>query len=324
MEPTDANRRAWNALHGHGTRARVGLPPIVRQTLGDLGRKRVLHLHCRTGEGAAELAELGAVVTAIDASPEALDAARERWPSILWVEGEIHALPGELRRRRYDLVFSPEGTLARAADLQAWSRGVAGALAARGELLMYDEHPVAECVDGLLRWRRQSDICGGGRLWQRAGIVSGKPGFRERLVDRARTTGRLALTGSTIECLQASELARSQNGRRAWLPAGMDIYPGACADRRPGDTLAFDAHRAAMKKVSCRRAPCAYDDGSDAATNYALSESAARRALEINPELPIAHQMYAHLEVSTGRARDAMLRLLDRVARGSNDPNVFA
>ena len=43
MEPTDANRRAWNALHRRGAQARVGLPPIVRQTLGDLGRKRVLH-----------------------------------------------------------------------------------------------------------------------------------------------------------------------------------------------------------------------------------------------------------------------------------------
>ena len=64
--------------------------------------------------------------------------------------------------------------------------------------------------------------------------------------------------------------------------------------------------------------------GSDAATNYALAESAVKRALEINPELPIAHQAYAHLEVSMGRSRDAMLRLLDRVARGSNDPNVFA
>src|SRR5436190_3162466 len=64
--------------------------------------------------------------------------------------------------------------------------------------------------------------------------------------------------------------------------------------------------------------------GNDAPANYALSESAVRRSLEINPDLPIAHQMYAHLEVSTGRARDAMLRLLDRIGRGSNDPNVFA
>jgi TolB-like protein len=64
--------------------------------------------------------------------------------------------------------------------------------------------------------------------------------------------------------------------------------------------------------------------GNDAPANYALAESAVRRALEINPDLPIAHQAYAHLEVSTGRARDSVMRLLDRVARGSNDPNVFA
>jgi non-specific serine/threonine protein kinase len=64
--------------------------------------------------------------------------------------------------------------------------------------------------------------------------------------------------------------------------------------------------------------------GNDAPSNYALAESAVRRALEINPDLPIAHQAYAHLEVSTGRARDSVMRLLDRVTRGSNDPNVFA
>ena len=64
--------------------------------------------------------------------------------------------------------------------------------------------------------------------------------------------------------------------------------------------------------------------GNDAITNYALAESSARRALEINPDLPIAHQVYAHIEVSTGRARESMVRLLDRVARGSNDPSVFA
>jgi TolB-like protein len=64
--------------------------------------------------------------------------------------------------------------------------------------------------------------------------------------------------------------------------------------------------------------------GSEFDVQYDLAERAAKRALEINPTLPIAHQIYAHIEVSTGRARDAMLRLLDRVAKGSNDPNVFA
>jgi TolB-like protein len=64
--------------------------------------------------------------------------------------------------------------------------------------------------------------------------------------------------------------------------------------------------------------------GSDTAEQYARAEAAAKRALELNPDLPIAHHAYAHIEVSTGRARDAMVRLLDRVARGSNDPGVFS
>jgi predicted TPR repeat methyltransferase len=183
MEPTESNRRAWNQLHRRGAQARVGLPAIVRQTLGDLTRKRVLHLHCRSGEGAAELAELGAVVTAIDASAEALEAARERWPSILWVQGEVQALPAELRRRRYDLVFSPEGTLARLADLEGWARGVAGALAARGELLMYEEHPVAECVDGLLRWQHDyfDESVFEQRLWRLGRVVTAVAGAGLRI-----------------------------------------------------------------------------------------------------------------------------------------------
>src|SRR5690242_21349377 len=70
MEPTEENIRAWDAAH----RARaepVELPPIVQRTLGDLKKKRVLHLHCGTGEATAALAELGAVATGLDARPGA-------------------------------------------------------------------------------------------------------------------------------------------------------------------------------------------------------------------------------------------------------------
>lgn len=152
MEPTDFNRRAFDELHRRRGEVRQGLPPIVRRTLGDLTEKRVLHLHCGTGEGSAELAELGAVVTAVDGADEHLDVARERWPRILWIRAEPQALPPELRRGRFDLVYSPEGVLGRLDDLDAWASELAAAVHARGELLMYEEHPVADCVDGLLRW----------------------------------------------------------------------------------------------------------------------------------------------------------------------------
>jgi serine/threonine protein kinase/tetratricopeptide (TPR) repeat protein len=63
--------------------------------------------------------------------------------------------------------------------------------------------------------------------------------------------------------------------------------------------------------------------GKHAAQMYEQAEAAARRALELNPDLPMGHNALAHIEVSTGRARDAMLRLLDRVAAGTNEPGVF-
>jgi serine/threonine-protein kinase len=62
----------------------------------------------------------------------------------------------------------------------------------------------------------------------------------------------------------------------------------------------------------------------DTKTEYNLAESAARRALDLNPELPIGHLAYAQIEVALGRAEAAMMRLLDRVQRGSNDPAVFS
>ena len=83
MEPTERNRRAFDERHGRGTHARPGLPSIVRQTLRDLSKKRVLHLQCGTGEGAAELSKLRAVVTAIDKKAKLIEAERERWPEVI-------------------------------------------------------------------------------------------------------------------------------------------------------------------------------------------------------------------------------------------------
>ncbi len=168
MEPTDHNRRAWEAAHRQRGEP-VALPPIVQRTLGDLTGRRVLHLQCASGEATAALAELGAVATGVDPRAELLDAARERWPTILWVQGEAEALPAELRRGRFDLVYSGEGVIGRLGSLDGWARGVAAAVRARGELLVFDDHPVADCVDGLLRWRETYFRDG---LWRLGQIVS--------------------------------------------------------------------------------------------------------------------------------------------------------
>ncbi len=174
MEPTDENFRAFDARHSAAGEEPVALPQIVARTLGDLKKKRVLHLLCGTGEATAELAELGAVATGLDPRGEALDAGRERWPKILWVDGDPQDLPRQLRRGHFDLVYSGEGVLDRLHDLDAWATGCAAALQPGGELLVFDDHPVAECVDALLRWRHDyfRDPADPERLWRIGQIVS--------------------------------------------------------------------------------------------------------------------------------------------------------
>lgn len=59
--------------------------------------------------------------------------------------------------------------------------------------------------------------------------------------------------------------------------------------------------------------------------SIALAEQAFRRALELDPDLPIAHNFYTYFEIEEkGRAPEAMVRLLERVARGATDPHLFA
>jgi SAM-dependent methyltransferase len=193
MEPTEHNRSAWDELHRLRTEALAGepgLPSPVRHALADLSGKRVLDLHCGTGESSAELAELGAVVTGVDPSGQALEAARERWPSILWVQADPQVLPAELRRARFDLVYAGPGSLLQTDDLDAWTRGVVTALREGGDLLLFEEHPVALCVDGLMHWRESYFDEGLRRLGQIVNTVS-RAGLRVRALEEypARNDG---------------------------------------------------------------------------------------------------------------------------------------
>jgi DNA-binding winged helix-turn-helix (wHTH) protein/tetratricopeptide (TPR) repeat protein len=52
------------------------------------------------------------------------------------------------------------------------------------------------------------------------------------------------------------------------------------------------------------------------------AQVAFRRALDLNPDLPIAHKLLAQLEVDLGRADDAMVRLLERAHAA--DPELLA
>lgn len=156
MKPTEQNRRAWDEIHRRRREAmagQLGIPEPIRELLPPIQGAHVLHLQCGTGESTAELVELGGLVTAVDISLAGLDAARERAPSVVFIEADVHDLPLELRRHRFDLVYTGGGVLHWLHDLDAWAAGAAAALKPGGIFFLYDQHPVAGCVDYLAHWR---------------------------------------------------------------------------------------------------------------------------------------------------------------------------
>lgn len=156
MEPTEQNRRAWDEAHRRRAEAaagQLGMPDQILELLPEVAGKHVLHLQCGTGESTAKLVELGALVSAVDISPEALELARDRAPDVAYIHADVHDLPLELRRGRFDLVYTGDGVLRQLRDLEAWTTGIVAALKTGGVLLLYDSHPVTACVDQLGHWR---------------------------------------------------------------------------------------------------------------------------------------------------------------------------
>jgi SAM-dependent methyltransferase len=66
---------------------------------------RVLDAGCGTGRVAIRLAELGYDTVGVDLDPMMLDVARRQAPGLAWVDGDLSALPHDVRTRApYDLV----------------------------------------------------------------------------------------------------------------------------------------------------------------------------------------------------------------------------
>jgi SAM-dependent methyltransferase len=121
--------------------------------LREVSGKHVLHLQCGKGEATAQLVELGALVTAVDHSPEAIEAARKHAPDVAYLVAEVQTLPIELRRARFDFVYAGGGVLERLDDPDTWASGIVSALRSSGTLVFHDHHPVSWSVDDSLRWR---------------------------------------------------------------------------------------------------------------------------------------------------------------------------
>lgn len=117
-----------------------------RAYLGDLTGCDVVHLQCHLGTDTVSLARLGANITGLDFSPDAVAAARslaERCEiDARFVEGDVHDAPA-LLGRTYDMVYTGVGAINWLPDINRWAETVAAVLRPGGRFHMTEGHPAA-------------------------------------------------------------------------------------------------------------------------------------------------------------------------------------
>ena len=148
-----------------------------------------------------------------------------------------------------------------------------------------------------------------------------------------------ALTSRIVESLAVPLSARDQRALKRDVPASAKAYEfylraNQIAYEARTWPVARDLYRQAIEEdpayapawarlARIYRVMAMYS-GEGSEENYDLAEAAFRRALELNPDLSIAHNLFTVVEVETGQARQAMLRLLERAQSHSADPELFA
>lgn len=180
------NRRSWNAVVGAHDSHRGDLAGFIRDggstlfpeeywLLGDLEGKKLAHLMCNSGGDSLSLALLGALVTGVDISDEAIRYAREL--------SEKSGVPAKFSRaeandwlketgqedERFDVVFCSYGVVCWLPDLKDLANGIAEILISGGRFVMLEFHPAADVFDE--NWNFVHDHPSGGeRLSLKEGV----------------------------------------------------------------------------------------------------------------------------------------------------------
>jgi SAM-dependent methyltransferase len=159
-EALESNRSLWDAwtkIHVGSAfydvaSFRNGERPIrvadyEREEVGSVEGRTLLHLQCHFGLDTLSWARLGATVTGVDFSNEAVAAARELAADLgidaRFVVSDIDGLPDVLDGQ-FDVVYTSCGVLAWLPDIASWGRVAARFVRPGGFLYVTEIHPVAQ------------------------------------------------------------------------------------------------------------------------------------------------------------------------------------
>ena len=164
MEPKDyleQNKAVWNSrVENHAQSDFYNVPSFLEGTctlnsiemdlLEDVINQSILHLQCHFGLDTLSLARLGAKVTGVDFSEEAVKKARELADQsglpADFVCCDVYSLPQHLQQQ-FDVVFTSYGTIGWLPDLNQWAQVIEHFLKPNGTFVFAEFHPVAWMFD---------------------------------------------------------------------------------------------------------------------------------------------------------------------------------
>ncbi len=128
----------------------IHLGAVEREEVGNVAGKRLLHLLCHFGLDTLSWARLGAQVTGLDISPQAVGKARavasQTGLQATFVECDIADVK-EAVRGPFDIVFMSWGAICWVPDIDKLFSDVANLLAPGGFYYLLDAHPLINAID---------------------------------------------------------------------------------------------------------------------------------------------------------------------------------
>lgn len=129
-----------------GKKGKTSLEKTEVNELKNVKGKTMLHLMCHFGMDTLSWARMGAKVTGVDMSDEAIFLARKLSKQVkvpaTFICSDIYELPNVLDEK-YDIVYMSYGVLCWISDIKKWAKLVSSYLRPRGELYIVELHPFA-------------------------------------------------------------------------------------------------------------------------------------------------------------------------------------
>ncbi|MBR9860051.1 class I SAM-dependent methyltransferase [bacterium] len=131
-------------------KGRNSLNDIELELLEDVRGKSILHLQCHFGQDSMSLQRMGAEVTGVDISDEAISKAQEIATELglntKFICTDVYNLPNVLDQK-FDVVFTSYGTIGWLPDIKKWAAVVQHFIKHGGTFVMADFHPAMWMFD---------------------------------------------------------------------------------------------------------------------------------------------------------------------------------